>query len=92
MLGSCRGYGGGGSEPDSAVSLSSTAHKKTVHKRNVCVRECVNARARVCVYVESLCGLCFSLYRWCCPFVCVPGSVSFLHRGGLVMHWQGESG
>lgn len=41
MLGSGGGYRGGGGEPDSAVSLSSAAHKKTVHTRNVCVRECV---------------------------------------------------
>lgn len=39
MLGSCRGCEGGGSEPDSAVSLSSTAHKKSVHK--------------MCVYVST---------------------------------------
>lgn len=58
MLGSGRGYGGGGSEADSAVSLSSTAHKKTVHTRNVCIRKCVNAAVRTCVYMWRVCVVC----------------------------------
>lgn len=77
MLGSGRGYGGGGSEPDSAVSLSSTAHKKTVHKRNVCICECVNTHVSVCICGESL-WFVFFLYRWFCPFVCLPGSFCLL--------------
>lgn len=47
----------------------------------------------VCVYI---CGatlwFVFFLYRWFCPLVCVPGSVSFPRRDGLVMHREVESG
>lgn len=83
MLGNGRGYGGSGGEPDSAVSLSSTAHKKSVHTRNVCVCECVNAHEHVCICGVSL-WFVFFLYRWFSQLVCVPGSVSFLR---IVMIW-----
>lgn len=42
------GYGG---DADSAVSLSSTAHKRTVHMRNACV---CGGYVPVCVCVEQL--------------------------------------
>lgn len=79
-------HGGGGVERDTAVSLSSAAHKRTVHTRNVCVPVC-GSRICVCVCV-SICVVTlwfvFFLYRWFCPLVCVSGSVSFPCRDGLV--------
>lgn len=48
--GSGRDHGGGGVERDTAVSLSSAAHKRTVHTRNVCVPVC-GSHMSVCVCV-----------------------------------------
>jgi len=84
MVGSGRGYGGGGAEPDSAVSLSSTEHKKTVDARNACVCESVNVHVHVRLCGPSLWSV-FFLYRWFCPLICVPGSVSILCRDGVMM-------
>lgn len=36
--------------------------------------------------------MCFSLYRWFCPLVCVSASVSFPCRDGLVMHAEAVGG
>lgn len=79
------------------LSLSAPLHTRGLFIQGMCVfASAWHALAYVCVrvraHVEQLGGLCFFLYRWFCPLVCVSGSVSFPCWDGLVMHREVASG
>lgn len=78
-------------EPDSAVSLSSTAHKRTVHSRNVCVCEgepctcmCVWVCGATAVFVFPLAGESVYLFVFLVlsPFQCGDGVGMHTEVGG----------
>lgn len=75
------------------LSLSAPLHTRRLLIQGMCVyAEWVNTHVHVhvCVFGVSR-WFVFFIYRWLCPLVCVPGSVYFLCRDGLVMHWEVES-
>lgn len=77
------------------LSLSAPLHTRGLFIQGMCVFAsawCALVYVSVCVHVEQLGRLCFFLYRWLCPLVCVSGSVSFPCWDGLVMHREVESG
>lgn len=84
MAGSGRGYGVGGVY-QTVLSLSVPLHTRRLFIKGM--YECMYEYANACVCGVSL-WFVFFLYRWFYPLVCVPGSVSFLCRDGLVMHWE----
>lgn len=75
------------------LSLSASLHTRRLFIQGmcVCVFQCVNAHVHVCICRVTP-WFVFFLYRWFCPLVCIPGSVSFLCMDGLVIHWEVESG
>lgn len=84
MAGSGRGYGVGGIY-QTVLSRSVPLHTRRLFIKGMC--ECMYECANACVCGVSL-WFVFFLYRWFYPLVCVPGSVSFLCRDGLVMPWE----